>query len=65
MSIRKIPLKEYPYLPDGHSDMSQEPDERPSDPEVDTSMLHIRKVILGDRAIHDQVSVHFHFLSVA
>ena len=59
MSIRKIPLKEYPYLTDGHSEMSQESDERPVDPEVDTSILHIRKVILGDRAIHDQVSVPF------
>jgi ATP-dependent RNA helicase DDX55/SPB4 len=58
MSIRKIPLKEHPYLTDGGSAPLQQPDERPVDPQVDTSMLQIRKVMLSDRAIHDQVGIH-------
>lgn len=58
MSIRKIPLKEHPYLTDGGSTSSQERDERPIDPQVDISIVQIRKVILSDRAIHDQVGTH-------
>jgi ATP-dependent RNA helicase DDX55/SPB4 len=57
MSIRKIPLKEHSYLTDGGSALSQQPDERPVDPQVDISMLQIRKVMLSDRAIHDQVGI--------
>ncbi|KAF8238700.1 DEAD-domain-containing protein [Tricholoma matsutake] len=59
MSIRKIPLKEHPYLTDGGSTSSQERDERPIDPQVDISIVQIRKVILSDRAIHDQAAKAF------
>jgi ATP-dependent RNA helicase DDX55/SPB4 len=64
MSIRKIPLKEHSYLTDGDPAPSQEPDERPTDPQVDVFMLQTRKVILNDRAIHDQVS-SLHVLPIA
>lgn len=59
MSIRKIPSIEHSYLTDEGSMTSQEqPDDRPVDGQVEISMLQIRKVILSDRAIHDQVSIH-------
>lgn len=58
MSIRKIPLMEHSYLTDGGSMLPQESDERPVDGQVETAILQIRKVILSDRAIHDQVSIH-------
>jgi len=55
MSIRKIPLKEHPYLTDGCSATLHESDERPMDPRVDVFTVQIREVILTDRAIHDLV----------
>jgi ATP-dependent RNA helicase DDX55/SPB4 len=59
MAIRKIPLKEHSYVTDGGSATSkEEADERPIDPQVEISILHIRKAILTDRATHDKVGVN-------
>jgi ATP-dependent RNA helicase DDX55/SPB4 len=58
MAIRKIPLKEHSYVTDGGSATSKEADERPIDPQVESSIFHIRQAILADRAIHDKVGIN-------
>jgi ATP-dependent RNA helicase DDX55/SPB4 len=54
MSIRKIPLKERPYLTDDDSVALPE-EERPEDPQVEVLVNKIRETLLMDRGIHDQV----------
>lgn len=60
MSIRKIPLKEQPYFSEDDS-MAVPEEERPEDPQVEVLTNKIRKTLLTDRGIHDQVC--FAFLS--
>lgn len=60
MSIRKIPLKEQPYFSEDDS-MAVLEEERPEDPQVEVLTNKIRKTLLTDRGIHDQVC--FVFLS--
>jgi ATP-dependent RNA helicase DDX55/SPB4 len=64
LAIRKIPISERPYFTgSGDQPMDLPPagedeDEptRPDDAEVSVFLGRIRKTILTDRAIHDQVS---------
>ena len=56
LSIRKIPLKQKPYLlGNGENFSHQLDDTRPVDPDVDLFSNQIRTVLQTDRAIHDQV----------
>jgi ATP-dependent RNA helicase DDX55/SPB4 len=69
LAIRKIPVSERPCFPaPGDQVMSlapplkddiegEEGPVRPDDPEVSVFLGRIRKTILTDRAIHDQVSI--------
>lgn len=54
MSIRKIPMKEQPYL-NADDSMNVADDERPEDPQVEVLTNKIRETLLTDRGIHDQV----------
>jgi hypothetical protein len=65
LAIRKIPISERPYFtgsgdqpmdlpPAGEAEDEDEPT-RPDDAEVSVFLGRIRKTILTDRAIHDQV----------
>ena len=56
LSIRKIPLKQKPYLLGNGEDPSQQLDTRPIDPDVDLFLDQTRDVVKTDRAIHDQAS---------
>jgi len=55
LSIRKIPLKQKPYLlGNGENFSHQLDDTRPVDPDVVPFLNQIRTVLQTDRAIHDQ-----------
>jgi ATP-dependent RNA helicase DDX55/SPB4 len=58
MAIRKIPLKERSYFMDDASAQRSEADGsvQPEDPKVSTLLHQIRRKLLTDRALHDQVS---------
>lgn len=59
MAIRKIPMKEHPYIRDV-SDMSDYPTllDRPLDHAVADFLIKIRKIVLTDRGINDKVRCH-------
>lgn len=52
MSVRRIPLKEYDYISDSPI---QDEDLRSEDPTVSVALANIRRKLLTDRALHDQV----------
>lgn len=55
LSIRKIPLKQKPYLLGNGKKFSQQLDDtRPVDPDVDLFLNQTRTFLQTDRAIHDQ-----------
>lgn len=64
MAVRKIPIKERSYLLE-HSlappilEEEEDKDTRPDDPTVTLYLEKIRKTLLSDRAIHDQVRTTF------
>ena len=72
MAVRKIPLKQRPYLTDSATESnpagSREPSsdgrtnesKKSSDPAVRKILALIRKKVLSDRALHDQVSIAAH-----
>lgn len=65
LAVRKIPLKRRPYLTDSatgpaevrqtSSDESTDTSGKPTDPAVHKMLTLIRKKVLSDRALHDQV----------
>jgi len=69
MAVRKIPLKARPYLTDNaiepnsvevrqlSSEEGINGSRRPSDPAVQKILALIRKRVLSDRALHDQVGI--------
>ncbi|KII95178.1 hypothetical protein PLICRDRAFT_34015 [Plicaturopsis crispa FD-325 SS-3] len=60
MKVRKIPLKERPYLSAGDSfDLSDDPEARPEDPAVPSFQAKIRQVLLTDRTLHDKAAKAF------
>lgn len=68
MAVRKIPLKQRPYLTDSATESdsaaaSSEGINEPKislDPAVQKTLVLIRKKVLSDRALHDQVSIVAH-----
>ena len=73
MAIRKIPLKQRPYLTESATESSSaawpasseganEPKKSP-DPAVQKTLVLIRKKVLSDRVLHDQVSLAVHILT--
>lgn len=72
MAVRKIPLRQRPYLTDSATESSSsavlrasseegvdEPKKYP-DPAVQKTLMLIRKKVLSDRVLHDQVSLAVH-----
>ena len=67
MAVRKIPLKQRPYLTDSATESNsvearqassrERIDENPPDPAVRKTLALIRKKVLSDRVLHDQVSL--------
>ena len=57
LSIRKIPMKEHPYLMGDSSKAGGQ--EHTEDPQVQVFLDSIRSVLITDRAIHDQESLLF------
>ena len=72
MAVRKIPLKQRPYLTDSATESNSaevrqasseegiNESRRPSDPAVQKILALIRKRVLSDRALHDQVGIAAH-----
>lgn len=69
MAVRKIPLKQRPYLTESATESgsaeawqasSKERINESSDPAVQKTLLLIRKKVLSDRALNDQVSLVIH-----
>jgi ATP-dependent RNA helicase DDX55/SPB4 len=54
MAIRKIPLKEQPYLP-GTDFSNACSSDKVEDPSVETFQECMRRTLLTDRALHDKV----------
>ena len=61
MSIRKIPLKEQPYLDDDECYKTTESEE---DPSITTFQNKLREFLLMDRALHDQVMFDLNLASI-
>lgn len=61
LSVRKIPLKEQPYLaaPGVSPTMPLEDDARPEDSEVPIFLDRMRQTLLTDRALHDLAAKAF------
>ena len=66
MAVRKIPLKQRPYLmgnATGSNSQEAAPEERidnsnkPPDPSVQKTLTLVRKQVLSDRALHDKVGL--------
>ena len=67
MAVRKIPLKQRPYLTDSATESNsvgarqassrERIDEKSPDPAVQKTLALIRKKVLSDRVLHDQVSL--------
>ena len=67
MAVRKIPLKQRPYLTDSATEPNsfgarqafskERIDEKPPDPAVRKTLALIREKVLSDRVLHDQVSL--------
>jgi len=67
MAVRKIPLKQRPYLLGNMTGSNPEeaavPEEtidnskKPPDPSVQKTLALVRKKVLSDRALHDKVSL--------
>jgi ATP-dependent RNA helicase DDX55/SPB4 len=55
MAVRKIPLKEQPYLYEDGSSNALGLSDKAEDPTVVTFQSRIRKTLLTDRALHDKV----------
>jgi replicative DNA helicase len=57
MAVRKIPIKQHPYLGTPFLDLSstEHTNERPEDPAVAIFLTEMRKKELMDRALHDKV----------
>lgn len=53
LAIRKIPLKEHPYITENQK--PQEEETRLEDPNVISYLNRIRTILKTDRAIHDLV----------
>ncbi|KAF8812464.1 DEAD-domain-containing protein [Phlegmacium glaucopus] len=51
LTIRKIPLKEHPYITENQQ--QQEEETRPEDPNVNSYLNKIRAILKTDRSIHD------------
>lgn len=72
MSVRKIPLKQRPYLlgntPGPNSEEAAASEERidnskkPPDPSVQKTLALVRKKVLSDRALYDKVSLVLPFI---
>lgn len=62
MSIRKIPLKQQPYINDTNSEASSstlmESEDRPEDPAVQSTLVRMRTIALKDRNVHDKVTCY-------
>ncbi|KAK7049521.1 ATP-dependent rRNA helicase spb4 [Paramarasmius palmivorus] len=56
MSVRRIPLKQCPYIT---HDGSLDDEERPEDPEVTVYLEKSREILRKDRALHDQAAKAF------
>ena len=54
MAVRKIPLKEQPYLSNDGSFIKRDEDAE-EDPDVSSILSTIRHKVLTDRALHDKV----------
>lgn len=55
LNVRKIPLKEYPYVPHAGSLSSEPEHEDQDDPDVDIYLEDVRSVLKTDRALNDHV----------
>ena len=75
LAVRKIPLKERPYLTDNATEPTEDWEAssggtssdsgKPTDPAVRKILTLIRKKVLSDRALHDQVSPGIHCCRVS
>jgi len=59
MAVRKIPLKEQPYLYEDGSSNALGLSDKAEDPTVVTFQSRIRKTLLTDRALHDKAAKAF------
>lgn len=64
LAVRKIPLKEHPYITENQQ-QHQEEETRSEDPNVSLFLNKVRAVLKTDRAIHDLVSSASHSLQLS
>jgi hypothetical protein len=57
MAVRKIPLREQPYIHESSplNALAPSPSDKAEDPTVTLFQTRIRKTLLTDRALHDKV----------
>lgn len=59
LAVRKIPIKEHPYISEDQQQQHQEEETRSEDPNVSSFINKVRVVLNTDRAIHDLVKFCF------